>query len=39
VRRKDAGDPLGATAAFLSLLDEMRPELQAAASATARARR
>jgi DNA-binding transcriptional LysR family regulator len=35
VRRKDAGDPLGATAAFLTLLDEMRPELQAAASATA----
>jgi DNA-binding transcriptional LysR family regulator len=35
VRRKDAGDPLGATAAFLALLDEMRPELQAAASATA----
>jgi len=34
VRRKDAGDPLGATAAFLSLLREMRPELQAAASAT-----
>jgi len=36
VRRKDAGDPLGATAAFLALLREMRPELQAAASATAR---
>jgi DNA-binding transcriptional LysR family regulator len=35
VRRKDAGDPLGATAAFMSLLEEMRPELQAAASATA----
>ena len=35
VRRKDAGDPLGATAAFLALLREMRPELQAAASATA----
>ena len=39
VRRKDAGDPLGATAAFLALLDEMRPELQAAASATAQGRR
>lgn len=38
VRRKDAGDPLGATAAFLALLDEMRPELQAAASATAQSR-
>ena len=38
VRRKDAGDPLGATAAFLALLEEMRPELQAAASATANAR-
>ena len=35
VRRKDAGDPLGATAAFLALLHEMRPELQAAASAKA----
>jgi DNA-binding transcriptional LysR family regulator len=35
VRRKDAGVPLGATAAFLSLLRELRPELQAAASATA----
>ena len=35
VRRKDAGDPLGATAAFLALLHEMQPELQAAASATA----
>jgi DNA-binding transcriptional LysR family regulator len=35
VRRKDAGDPLGATAAFLALLHEMGPELQAAASATA----
>src|SRR5215211_5520506 len=35
VRRKDAGTPLGATAAFLSLLRELRPELQAAASATA----
>ena len=31
----DAGDPLGATAAFLALLHEMRPELQAAASAKA----
>ena len=38
VRRKDAGDPLGATAAFLALLNEMRPELQAAASATAQVR-
>ncbi len=35
VRRKDAGLPLGTTAAFLALLHEMRPELQAAASATA----
>jgi len=35
VRRKDAGTPLGATAAFLALLRDMRPELQAAASATA----
>jgi DNA-binding transcriptional LysR family regulator len=35
VRRKDAGKPLGATAAFLALLHEMGPELQAAASATA----
>jgi hypothetical protein len=35
VRRKDAGDALGATAAFLDLLREMRPELQAAASTTA----
>src|SRR6266508_3804970 len=34
VRRKDAGEPLGATAAFLELLRELRPELQAAASAT-----
>jgi DNA-binding transcriptional LysR family regulator len=34
VRRKDAGQPLGATAAFLELLLAMRPELQAAASAT-----
>ena len=33
VRRKDAGAPLGATAAFLALLRELRPELQAAASA------
>ncbi len=35
VRGKDAGEPLGSTAAFLALLREMRPELQAAASATA----
>jgi DNA-binding transcriptional LysR family regulator len=35
VRRKDAGEPLGSTAAFLELLQAMRPELQAAASATA----
>jgi DNA-binding transcriptional LysR family regulator len=35
VRRKDAGAPLGATAAFLELLRELRPELQNAASATA----
>jgi DNA-binding transcriptional LysR family regulator len=35
VRRKDAGAPLGVTAAFLSLLRELGPELQAAASATA----
>jgi DNA-binding transcriptional LysR family regulator len=35
VRRRDAGEPLGATAAFLELLRELRPELQAAASATA----
>jgi DNA-binding transcriptional LysR family regulator len=35
VRRRDAGEPLGATAAFLSLLREIGPELQAAASATA----
>src|SRR5437867_5246720 len=35
VRRKDAGEPLGATAAFLSLLRELRPELQSAASAPA----
>jgi DNA-binding transcriptional LysR family regulator len=33
VRRRDTGEPLGATAAFLSLLRELRPELQAAASA------
>jgi DNA-binding transcriptional LysR family regulator len=33
VRRKDAGEPMGATAAFLSLLRELRPELQAAATA------
>ena len=35
VRRRDAGEPLGATAAFVGLLRELRPELQAAASATA----
>jgi DNA-binding transcriptional LysR family regulator len=35
VRRKDAGAPVGTTAAFLSLLRDLRPELQAAASATA----
>jgi DNA-binding transcriptional LysR family regulator len=35
VRRKDAGEPVGATASFLALLRELRPELQAAASATA----
>jgi len=35
VRRRDAGEPLGATAAFLALLHELGPELQAAASATA----
>ncbi len=35
VRSRDAGEPLGSTAAFLALLREMRPELQAAASATA----
>jgi DNA-binding transcriptional LysR family regulator len=34
-RRRYAGPPSGATAAFLELLREMRPELQAAASATA----
>jgi len=33
VRRRDAGEPSGATAAFLALLKELRPELQAAASA------
>jgi DNA-binding transcriptional LysR family regulator len=33
VRRRDAGEPGGATAAFLELLRELRPELQAAASA------
>jgi DNA-binding transcriptional LysR family regulator len=32
VRAKDAGEPLDSTAAFLALLREMRPELQAAAS-------
>jgi DNA-binding transcriptional LysR family regulator len=35
VRRRDAGEPLGTTAAFLELLRELRPELQAAASAIA----
>jgi DNA-binding transcriptional LysR family regulator len=35
MRRRDAGRPLDATAAFLDLLLELRPELQAAASATA----
>lgn len=35
VRRPGAGEPSGATGAFLDLLREMRPELQAAASATA----
>ncbi len=35
VRRRHAGPPTGATAAFLWLLKRMRPELQAAASATA----
>src|SRR5437867_10039077 len=35
VRRRDAGEPASATAAVLSLLRELRPELQAAASATA----
>jgi DNA-binding transcriptional LysR family regulator len=34
-RRRDAGEPLAATSAFLELLREMRPELQEAASATA----
>jgi DNA-binding transcriptional LysR family regulator len=34
VRRRDTGEPLGSTATFLALLREMRPELQAAASAT-----
>jgi DNA-binding transcriptional LysR family regulator len=34
-RRRHAGEPLGATSAFLDLLLAMRPELQAAASATA----
>ncbi|MDX6411603.1 MAG: hypothetical protein QOE91_1119 [Gaiellaceae bacterium] len=34
-RRRHAGEPLGATSAFLELLREMRPELQEAASATA----
>src|SRR5256885_2158269 len=35
VRRKAAGGAMGATAAFLELLREMRGDLQAAASATA----
>src|SRR5436190_9993395 len=35
VRRRDAGDPPGATAAFLALLQQLGPGLQAAASATA----
>ena len=35
VRRRHAGPPTGATAAFLWLLKRMRPELQEAASATA----
>jgi DNA-binding transcriptional LysR family regulator len=35
VRRRNAGEPLGATAAFLALLRDLRPVLQAAASATA----
>lgn len=35
VRRRHAGPPTGATAAFLWLLKAMRPELQEAASATA----
>ncbi len=35
VRRRHAGPPTGATAAFLWLLKRMRPELQDAASATA----
>jgi len=34
-RRRNAGEPTGATAAFLDLLRSMGPELQAAASATA----
>jgi DNA-binding transcriptional LysR family regulator len=34
-RRRDAGEPLAATSAFIELLREMRPELQEAASATA----
>jgi DNA-binding transcriptional LysR family regulator len=34
-RRRDAGEPLAATSAFLELLREMRPELQATAHATA----
>src|SRR3954452_20379998 len=35
VRRRDAGEALGATAAFLALLRQLGPELQAAVSATA----
>jgi DNA-binding transcriptional LysR family regulator len=34
VRRLDAGEPTGATAAFLDLLRAIQPELQAGASAT-----
>jgi DNA-binding transcriptional LysR family regulator len=35
LRKRDSGEPSGATAAFLALLQEMRAQLQAAASATA----
>jgi DNA-binding transcriptional LysR family regulator len=35
VRRRDASEALGASGAFLGLLRQLRPELQAAASATA----
>jgi DNA-binding transcriptional LysR family regulator len=34
LRKRDSGEPSGATAAFLALLHEMRPQLQAAAAAT-----